>query len=1230
MRPTPPSPPKNPAGNSDDERDASTSDEAPGASSGAGPRAVGRANVVSPPDRDQAAPAEPPRQAKGSKHPPRQAKGTRKEPPRDPLRDSGEGSEYSQGVASRGLGRGDAAAQAVEQRVVLGYRRAEAPRGADVAPADDERAAQPLDSATRGPESGIDVGTGVAAPSHDAELTLLLRRAAWIGRSGAPYVSFTSLFLGLFASADATSRWVQSKAPWIGPQLDDIIRRWRIRAPSLQDANSPRVRDASKLKEAELPLQYETSSSASAMLRVARKIAVAVSGGGSLATRHVLAAYVYGLDENTLDVAAWKLEPAAWATRLIAFILDAYPSELDAWRELHEQHYPRPLSQSVRAALRWATLRAGQTQQEIDSALLLEGFLLAGLADEAQSSSAAELVDYVGEGIDALELGELATASELPEEPLPIHSELAPVFARAEVFATATPTPASGAEELHARHVIAALLTDRRPLSAFGLLHRSRRTQGGVLAQFRQWLCRIGPGNDDKARWRELFDEYRDDVLSGYDNDEAHGEDRLDISSDVRALAAVLASTKVTPPLSVGLFGDWGSGKSFFMGKLRERIEQLASAAEAGPDGESWFCGKRGKVVQIDFNAWHYIDADLWSSLAVRVFDKLSEEFQRDFADACREKLTSLAERERALLAERNAAITAAAGLEVLLTQQRAARAEREVHLAELAKRLAVEQLQKIKTQPEVARVTGELKLEGSNIKRELQAAQRDLQYVGGRAELWWRTLGAPARAITLLLVLGIPAATAAIVAAYVNAGGTFVAALATVATTLSGLFVRVRSFAKRVAGPVDAAVSEVLRIEQAVRDVKTPAELEIEAERDGNTARIAELEREQLALAKRRAELEAELAALQQGDAKTLRQFILERAAAQDYRKHLGVISAIHKDFRELAGFLAPGDSGPNVERIVLYIDDLDRCPPKRVVEVLQAIHIILSLPLFVVVVGVDSRWLLDSLSAFYREQFPKDAVPIDVARPQQYLEKIFQVPFTLAPMSEGGFGALVGGMLGRGEEAWDGPLVSGATGDDATAPRRPAESAGGAPRAPRSPSAREPRRTPPERIDLMPRSLQLEPEELVHLQSLGRLVPTPRSAKRLVNLYRIVRASLDDDALTELLAGRYRLTQLCLALVIGNPAFGAELFRQILSGKLGSRAELSDWLTARSRSGDDVEARVVSALQVLSHRNAEFAEWSAVEATARRVGRFSFETGRTLGLRASRLHDRGGASSE
>jgi hypothetical protein len=44
-----------------------------------------------------------------------------------------------------------------------------------------------------------------------------------------------------------------------------------------------------------------------------------------------------------------------------------------------------------------------------------------------------------------------------------------------------------------------------------------------------------------------------------------------------------------------------------------------------------------------------------------------------------------------------------------------------------------------------------------------------------------------------------------------------------------------------------------------------------------------------------------------------------------------------------------AAGDALPAIDRIVLYVDDLDRCPPPRVVEVLEAVHLLLAGRLFV-----------------------------------------------------------------------------------------------------------------------------------------------------------------------------------------------------------------------------------------------------------------------------------------
>jgi hypothetical protein len=115
------------------------------------------------------------------------------------------------------------------------------------------------------------------------------------------------------------------------------------------------------------------------------------------------------------------------------------------------------------------------------------------------------------------------------------------------------------------------------------------------------------------------------------------------------------------------------------------------------------------------------------------------------------------------------------------------------------------------------------------------------------------------------------------------------------------------------------------------------------------------------------------------------MRRFIDERVTAQSYAKHLGIISMIRKDFEDLSDFMyktrQPGEEQlvdriseeieeaiPTVERIILYIDDLDRCQPKRVVEVLEAIHLLLSFRLFIVVVAVDPRWVIESL----RQRYP------------------------------------------------------------------------------------------------------------------------------------------------------------------------------------------------------------------------------------------------------------------
>jgi hypothetical protein len=1064
-----------------------------------------------------------------------------------------------------------------------------------------QEAAQPVDG-----EPAREDPPGAAPAGDRAALACLLRRAAWIGQGepGEPAVSFTSLFLAFLVGRDELSGWVQDKASWIGPRLEDVLRRW---SPAAAVGREPvHVVTARQRSDEELAGQPVTMApSVDRLLEAARGLLRRTGRGGELDVRHVFAAYLYAPDRDAGELAAWKLDREAWATRFRCHAAGAWPDEAAGWREIHDEVFPRPFSAEIAAAQRWASALAGRRSppvDRLDAWLLLAGMLWDGLQGSEDTATTTHLVHHLG-GPGAIK--GLVGADQLSDElaataALPFASELGSIFDRARIFAAAMSMSTEGrAPELHIRHVLAALLIERGPLPAFDLLRRAGRTAGGVLAQLVTRVCEIE--GCDPARMRAVLEELREAVIVCYDNDDASGEDRLAIGNDVRALAAVLASTQITPPLSVGLFGDWGSGKSFFMAKLRERVEQLAVAASARRNRESWFCGQKGRVLQIEFNAWHYTDSDLWSSLAANVFDRLSREFKAEFARACVAELDSLQERQDELWAEQRALDARAGALDQELARMRQVRATRKLELADYVAGLRTEVAREVAASPRVAEIARWLRIDVRDGRVDLERLRHDLETFEGRMRRWWQTLRAPARLATAVLCLAVPAAVAGAIWYLEDAPW---ASVATVGSVLSMLAL-LRQRAGRVLGPaarlIDGAIDDVGHIEAAARARQSAEEQRVEIERDQVSARVAMLERQHLELARRRAELDAQLASL--GDADSLKDFVLRRAASDDYRKRLGVVSAVHKDFQQLARFLAPGHEGPDVERIILYIDDLDRCPPPRVVEVLQAVHVMLSLPLFVVVVGVDSRWLLDSLAAYYRQQFPAEVVPVDKLKPQQYLEKIFQISLTLMPMTQETYGTLVGSMLE--------PHTDGSGGGDGSGARR-IEGSGPAERADAPASPRRTGRDAEARVDLTPRSMWIEPAELEHLKQLRDLIASPRAAKRFINLYRMIRAMLDDEGLDRLITGGYRLTQVCLAVVIGSPTLGAELFEAILSGRITSRGELVDWCAERSTKVEGTRDRLT--LRHVARREAYFTDWELVCDAVRRVARFSFETGNVL----------------
>ena len=85
---------------------------------------------------------------------------------------------------------------------------------------------------------------------------------------------------------------------------------------------------------------------------------------------------------------------------------------------------------------------------------------------------------------------------------------------------------------------------------------------------------------------------------------------------EAEALARLILDRDVHPPLSIGLFGDWGSGKSFFMRLIKQHVEDIAGRSKRVGRERTAYCSA---VRQIDFNAWHYADDNLWASLMTRI-----------------------------------------------------------------------------------------------------------------------------------------------------------------------------------------------------------------------------------------------------------------------------------------------------------------------------------------------------------------------------------------------------------------------------------------------------------------------------------------------------------------------------------------------------------------------------------------------------------------------------------
>lgn len=589
-------------------------------------------------------------------------------------------------------------------------------------------------------------------------------------------------------------------------------------------------------------------------------------------------------------------------------------------------------------------------------------------------------------------------------------------------------------------------------------------------------------------------------------------DDRLDFAAWVSMVATVIVDQRTPPPLSIGVFGEWGSGKSYFMGLLREQVRTLAGSANPG------YCAE---VAQIGFNAWHYADSNLWASLGDEIFRQLSELKESGTARRAllRKELTQVD-------AERDELRAVARSAEDAATVLRAEVAEAVAGYRSTARDLikAIKNVPAYHTQ--LAKVARQLGIGDAVNQGELLATE--LRGSLDEAELLRRTARRQSGKVVLFV---------AVIVAVVAAGVTWLAPLAEhwMATVAGGLALVCASLAV----PARAARKGLQSLRELTEDLQKSVTQQrdeavgrqMAALREAETKRQV-TEAQLTGLVQRAGELRSEIAELAPG--RRLYSFLADRAQSKTYTGNLGLISTIRKDFQQLITLMAEwrGEPGPDrrpIDRIVLYIDDLDRCAPRQVAEVLQAVNLLLALDLFVVVVGVDPRWLEQSLRSHYPDLLGERSL----ATPEDYLEKIINIPLVLPEMAGSALLPLLRGMA----DVASPPVGAGSTPASA-APGRP----GADERTPAGPVE------PGSEIaaQQVGSSSAADPQPLTEAElelfaKLGHLVDTPRKAKRLFNVYRMIRATRDLSSASDFLGGedqpgQYGVVVLLLGLLSTN----------------------------------------------------------------------------------------------
>lgn len=120
-----------------------------------------------------------------------------------------------------------------------------------------------------------------------------------------------------------------------------------------------------------------------------------------------------------------------------------------------------------------------------------------------------------------------------------------------------------------------------------------------------------------------------------------------------------------------------------------------------------------------------------------------------------------------------------------------------------------------------------------------------------------------------------------------------------------------------------------------------------------------------------------------------------LKKDAEVSIEERYQVVRKFRDDFKEML-------KAANIEKLIVLIDDLDRCLPDRIIDNLEAIKLFLNVENTAFVIGADQRIVRDAIRHRYKDLIARDEEEENKRVVVDYLEKLIQIPYNLPKLSE------------------------------------------------------------------------------------------------------------------------------------------------------------------------------------------------------------------------------------